>query len=599
MVRRVILRCRLALGDLVMLTGVVRDLHLHHPCRFLTDVRTSYPDVWQHNPLLTPLRTRDPGVETIDCDALADVAGERAPLHCAQAVAAGLARRLGIPFFPTLAGGDIALSPEERERPSAVARRIGRPVPYWIIVAGGKRDAPVKWWDAARYQEVVDRLAGRILFVQVGAANHEHPPLSGVLDFRGRTSVRDLVHLVHHAQGVLCGITSLMHLAAAVETPTGPPARRACVVVAGGREAPYWAAYPTHRFLHNVGTLECCAESGCWRSRVQPTPGVPLRKELPHLCLDVVDGLPHCMELIPPATVVARVEDCFAGGRLPLLDHREFERIRPLLARSRPSRMRRAPAAGGVVSGRNRGDLDGAGEPPVTICVCTYGDHLAFVKRCLESIRPRCARNSYRLAVGGNEVSPAVREYLRRLRGEGAIDRLHLSPVNLNKSPMMRRLFADVRTEFVWWFDDDVEVVDPGALEVRLFLAREASRRTVLWGDLYTCDLDRWQDDGIDVRAWIRGAAWYRGRPIGARRWSFPTGANWFVRTAALRAMDWPDPRLVLTAEDVLLGEAIRQQGWSMVDVGRLGIRVWPEASRGPDRHDIMRRQMETRTDAP
>ena len=65
--RKLILRNFLSPGDLVMLTAAVRDLHRCHPGKFLTDVRTSCPELWEHNPHLTPLRETDPGVEQIDC----------------------------------------------------------------------------------------------------------------------------------------------------------------------------------------------------------------------------------------------------------------------------------------------------------------------------------------------------------------------------------------------------------------------------------------------------------------------------------------------------------------------------------------------------
>ena len=49
-------------GDIVMLTAAVRDLHRCHPGRFVTDVRTSCPDLWRYNPYLTPLDEHDPEV---------------------------------------------------------------------------------------------------------------------------------------------------------------------------------------------------------------------------------------------------------------------------------------------------------------------------------------------------------------------------------------------------------------------------------------------------------------------------------------------------------------------------------------------------------
>ena len=75
-----------------------------------------------------------------------------------------------------------------------------------------------------------------MLFVQVGETEHHHPALRGVLDLRGRTDLRQLVRLVHHAQGVLCRVTLAMHLAAALEVRGG--VRSAATLAAGVR----WAA---------------------------------------------------------------------------------------------------------------------------------------------------------------------------------------------------------------------------------------------------------------------------------------------------------------------------------------------------------------------
>lgn len=54
MPRKLILSCRLSPGDVVMLTAAVRDLHQRYPGEFVTDVRTASPDLWTHNPYLTP-----------------------------------------------------------------------------------------------------------------------------------------------------------------------------------------------------------------------------------------------------------------------------------------------------------------------------------------------------------------------------------------------------------------------------------------------------------------------------------------------------------------------------------------------------------------
>ena len=89
----------------------------------------------------------------------------------------------------------------------------------------------------------------------------------------------------------------------------------------------------------------------------------------------------------------------------------------------------------------------------------------------------------------------------------------------------------------------------------------------------------------------VRRAPWYRGLlpPSNAQTknrddrgyWIYLTGGGWFLRTSAIRAMDWPDPRLVMQAEDVFMGEAIRQQGWNTMNIRELGTKINTEPTRG------------------
>jgi len=64
--RRLILSSRQSPGDILMLTAAVRELHRSHPGQFATDVRTPVPELWTNNPYLTPLDTREAGVESIE-----------------------------------------------------------------------------------------------------------------------------------------------------------------------------------------------------------------------------------------------------------------------------------------------------------------------------------------------------------------------------------------------------------------------------------------------------------------------------------------------------------------------------------------------------
>lgn len=310
--RGFILECQYALGDVVLLTGAVRDLHRTLPGVFRIDVRTGFPDLWLNNPYLTRLDAYDPGVQLVKCRIpLVDRSNEAA-CHCLHGFHDFLSQYLGTAIKPTEFRGDLHLSRQEKNSPSPVRRLTGKEIPFWLVASGGKYDNTIKWWDARRYQEVVNHFRGRIQFVQVGQAADYHPKLNHVIDLRGETTVRELLRLMYHAEGVLCGVTSLMHLAAAVPVKPGRFPNRPCVVIAGGRESPHWEAYPGHQFIHKVGALPCCATGGCWRARTVPLGDGADRAA--NLCVDVSGGLPRCMDMITAKSVVERIETYFEGG---------------------------------------------------------------------------------------------------------------------------------------------------------------------------------------------------------------------------------------------------------------------------------------------
>ncbi len=219
-----------------MLTAAVRDLHRCYPQRFATDVRTPCPHLWENNPYLTPLEEGDRRVRVIQCEYPLVHRSNQSPVHFLHGFIEFLNETLRLQIRPTECKEDIHISELEKSWFSQVREILGEDVPFWIIVAGGKRDFTIKWWDARRFQAVVDHFQGKLLFVQVGEKGHHHPALRGVIDLRGKTDLRQLVRLVYHAQGVLCPVTFAMHLAAAVEVKGGRPKNRPCVVVAGGQE---------------------------------------------------------------------------------------------------------------------------------------------------------------------------------------------------------------------------------------------------------------------------------------------------------------------------------------------------------------------------
>lgn len=326
--KKLVLSNSLSPGDVVMLTAAVRDLHQTYPGRFITDVRTPFPNLWENNPYLTTLDSDAPDVTTLECHYPLIDKANTTPHHCIHGFRHFLNQELGLAIKATAFCGDIHLSELEKSWFSQIHEIVESDVPYWIIDAGGKYDVTIKWWDIARYQAVVDALRDRILFVQVGCEGHHHPRLDGVVDLRGKTTLRQLARLIYHSEASLCSVTALMHLTAAVPLKGDDRVFRPCVVVAGAREPAHWEAYPDHQFIHNVGALPCSTQGGCWKDRVYPLGDGDERDAPERLCSEPCGVLPRCMDMITAEEVVRRIETYYVGGALTYLTRGETELAR-------------------------------------------------------------------------------------------------------------------------------------------------------------------------------------------------------------------------------------------------------------------------------
>jgi ADP-heptose:LPS heptosyltransferase len=263
---------------------------------------------------VTPLKESDADVQRIDCHYPLIHSSNALPYHFVHGFRLFLNGELDLQIRPHAFRGDIHVRDEERNWLSQVDEITGSAnTRFWIVVSGGKSDFTTKWWDPQRYQAVVDHFRGGLLFVQVGEVSpgHVHPPLDGVIDLIGKTDLRQLIRLVYHSDGVVCPVTFMMHAAAAVPTRPGRPMNRACVVVAGGREPPQWEAYPHHQYLHVNGSLPCCDNGGCWKSRTVPL-GDGDEKDL-SLCelpvrLRPDRTIPKCLDMIGDHDVIRAIE---------------------------------------------------------------------------------------------------------------------------------------------------------------------------------------------------------------------------------------------------------------------------------------------------
>ncbi len=140
-------------------------------------------------------------------------------------------------FFPT---------PEERARGRIVENQA-------VIQCTSPESLSSSWlkhWHVERYQEVVNRLRGRLNFVQLGTP--KEPALEGVADLRGKTTPRESAAILANSRVHVGYVGFLMQLARAVDVRS--------VILFGGRERPDQSGYACNENLFTP--LSC---SPCWR----------------------------------------------------------------------------------------------------------------------------------------------------------------------------------------------------------------------------------------------------------------------------------------------------------------------------------------------
>lgn len=298
---KLILRSWLSPGDIMTMTAAVESLHGLYPGKYLTDVRTPVPAIWEHNPHITPIADGEGRLLELHYPSV-HRSNQTAALFLAG-YTENLGEQLGIPLRLTVNRPCLYLSDKEKSWWSQVrdvwaTELVGRKIPFWLFSAGIKNDYTIKQWPVEFYQEVVDRTIGLVQWVQIGSTNHSHPEVRGVLNLVGKTDSRQLIRLARHAQGGLGPPTWLLHLMAAFEKPY--------LCLNGGREPITWALYPLQHTFHTLGQFDCCRTRSCWKSRVVPLgDGNNKDKEL---CVQPVLGLERpvakCMAAITPKEVV-------------------------------------------------------------------------------------------------------------------------------------------------------------------------------------------------------------------------------------------------------------------------------------------------------
>lgn len=173
-------------------------------------------------------------------------------------ILAELCRRAGIT-------GNISLRPYfyfangERENGRLAARQISIQCCDEGAYATVMRN---KLWYCDRFQEVVNRLKAdqgdSLEVVQVGG--NQDPPLTGVIDRRGKTTLRQTAAILANSECFIGTVGFLMHLARAVECRS--------VILYGGREHSAQTGYVCNENLDSfVGCAPCWLWDDCYQGR--------------------------------------------------------------------------------------------------------------------------------------------------------------------------------------------------------------------------------------------------------------------------------------------------------------------------------------------
>lgn len=294
-------------GDVLVMSAAIESLHRTYPRDFVTAFSGTAPELFEFNPHVVrkceqidgrrvqweQVQMRYPLID--ECDAR--------PVHFMQGYSDYLGEQLGVRLPLVVNRPYVYLSPEESSWIPQVHEATESRESYWLVNAGYKDDYPAKWWGHSNYQTLVNILRGRVRFVQIGEAGHNHAPLDGAIDMRGKTDVRQLVRMVYHAAGGVGPSTFLQHLCAALQKPY--------VCVAGGREPLAWQHYPRQATLSTVGGGRCSkslAGLSCWADAADKRTSKPGQTlcELP-VINPAGECVSDCLDSINPRRVASEI----------------------------------------------------------------------------------------------------------------------------------------------------------------------------------------------------------------------------------------------------------------------------------------------------
>lgn len=589
MPKKILIHYRRAPGDGVAITGMIRDVKLTYGDEFQIGMMSKFDDLYAHNPNITPMSRRDPGINFWPNPSYKkgiSLAGQGKKVHFMAFYHEMFRAQFGVEVPVHYPYPDLHLTEQEKTQRPIDGR-------YWVVMAGSKDEINLKHWRTKNYQALVDMLGEHgIKFVQCGAVKpgHVHPPLQRVLNLVGWGNLRAFMRLIYHADGVIGPVTAAMHIAAAFQKPY--------VCIAGGREEPWWISYNgewgafgpeaskrfrvPHRVLHTLGDLDCCKAKGCWKQKVIRD------RSTSNTCYRPIhepdQSIAECMDMITPDTVARAALSYYVEGTLPPPEAQAELKLVDTMFRGRQEPQSRANITMPRLQPESRApapkNIEIMDHPEIggkfTVCTVLYGgnpekgeDFHPMIFRTLESIVKTLPAEYMDLRIGANRISQETKDYIKTL---GAT-RLYVYDENRYKYPLMREMFWDqgcpITTNYVVWFDDDSTVRHPHWAPLLAENIINNSKFNVgCYGEKMLSPLRERHN-----RGWFTEAPWHTGKPFHTRqgkeapngnRVVFCVGGFWCIKTEAIRKCNIPDPRLVHIGGDVTIGEQLHQQGYRL-----------------------------------
>lgn len=230
------------IGDDLLCTAVFHELKKRGESHIV--VRSQYGSLFEGNPDVdVVIRKKIPLIAPLMVHGL-NLFQLTYPKPINEHILAYLCRLAGIT-------GAVALRPYLFLHPAEFAkgRLFDRQITMHSSCLGGTHPSKNKEWYLERFQAVANQLQGKARLIQLGSP--VDPPIQGLLDLRGKTSLRQSAAILSQSL-VFIGLEGfLMHLARAVDCRA--------VIIYGGRLRPAQFGYTSYANL--IGATPC---SPCW-----------------------------------------------------------------------------------------------------------------------------------------------------------------------------------------------------------------------------------------------------------------------------------------------------------------------------------------------